>query len=91
MKRILKHAAVALALLLASLAWGQAATSSRPATQSAGGDSANVREAQRIVALEKLAPAFATGLAWLLVAGVVLLPPGKQGSVITNANKILKY
>ena len=44
-----------------------------------------------LAGLEKLAPAFATGLAWLLVAGVILLPPGKQGSVITNANKILKY
>jgi hypothetical protein len=43
-----------------------------------------------LAGLEKAAPGFATGLAWLLVAGVILFPPGKTGSVIANANKILK-
>jgi hypothetical protein len=40
--------------------------------------------------LERAVPGFATGLAWLLVAGVVLFPPGHQASVIANASKLLK-
>lgn len=40
--------------------------------------------------LEKAAPEFATGLAWLLVAGVILFPPGHAPSILTNVNKVLK-
>ena len=39
--------------------------------------------------LEKGAPGFAVGLAWLLVAGVFVFPPGHAGSVLANANKVL--
>lgn len=41
--------------------------------------------------VEKAAPQFATGLAWLLVAGVLVFPPGGQGPLISNVNKILKF
>lgn len=41
--------------------------------------------------LEKAAPDFAVGLAWLLVAGVVLFPPGNAPSIITNLNTIGKF
>lgn len=40
--------------------------------------------------LEKAAPEFATGLAWLLVAGVFIFPPGNAAPVLTNVNKVLK-
>lgn len=40
--------------------------------------------------LEKAAPEFATGLAWLLVAGVLVFPPGHAGPVLGNVNKVLK-
>lgn len=40
--------------------------------------------------LEKAAPQFATGLAWLLVAGVLVFPPGHAAPLITNVNKVLK-
>ncbi|MGH3223567.1 MAG: hypothetical protein ACRDPY_33605 [Streptosporangiaceae bacterium] len=39
--------------------------------------------------LEKAAPAFAVGLAWLLVGGVIVFPPGNAPSVLANVNKIL--
>ncbi len=42
-----------------------------------------------LAGLEKAAPEFAKGLAWLLVAGVLVFPPGKTGPLIGNANKIL--
>lgn len=38
--------------------------------------------------LERAAPQFAVGLAWLLVAGVLILPPGGQPSILANVNKI---
>lgn len=40
--------------------------------------------------LEKAAPEFAVGLAWLLVVGVLVFPPGHAPSVISNVNKVLK-
>lgn len=40
--------------------------------------------------MEKAAPEFATGLAWLLVAGVFLFPPGHAAPILTNVNKVLK-
>jgi hypothetical protein len=39
--------------------------------------------------LEKAAPQFAAGLAWLLLAGVIVFPPGHQPSILDNANKVL--
>lgn len=39
--------------------------------------------------LERAAPEFATGLAWLLVAGVLVFPPGHAPSILGNANKVL--
>lgn len=39
--------------------------------------------------LERAAPEFAKGLAWLLVAGVIIFPPGNQPSILTNVNKTL--
>lgn len=41
--------------------------------------------------LERAAPGFATGLAWLLVAGVLVFPPGNAGPLISNVNKILHF
>lgn len=43
-----------------------------------------------LAGLEKAAPGFAVGLAWLLVAGVIVFPPGGQPAVINNVNKLLK-
>lgn len=40
--------------------------------------------------LERAAQPFAVGLAWLLVAGVLIFPPGNQPSILTNVNKVLK-
>lgn len=40
--------------------------------------------------LEKAAPQFAVGLAWLLVLGVAVFPMGHAPSLITNVNKVLK-
>lgn len=40
--------------------------------------------------LEKAAPEFATGLAWLLVAGVLVFPPGHAAPLISNVNKVLR-
>lgn len=40
--------------------------------------------------LERAAPQFATGLAWLLVAGVFIFPAGNQPPILTSVNKILK-
>lgn len=40
--------------------------------------------------LERVVPEFATGLAWLLVAGVIIFPVSGQPSVLTSANKVLK-
>jgi hypothetical protein len=39
--------------------------------------------------LEKAAPQFAVGLAWLLVGGVFVFPPGHAGSILANVNKTL--
>jgi hypothetical protein len=41
--------------------------------------------------LEKAAPEFATGLAWLLVVGVIVFPAGGQPPVLANANTILGF
>jgi hypothetical protein len=41
--------------------------------------------------LEKAAPQFAVGLAWLLVAGVIVFPPGHAPSVLANVNKVMKF
>lgn len=40
--------------------------------------------------LERAAEGFAKGLAWLLVAGVLVFPVGHAPSVLDNATKILK-
>jgi hypothetical protein len=39
--------------------------------------------------LERAAPGFATGLAWLLAAGVIIFPVGQAPSILTNVNKVL--
>ena len=39
--------------------------------------------------LEKAAPGFAVGLAWLLVAGVFIFPAGGGQPLLTNVNKTL--
>lgn len=41
--------------------------------------------------LEKIARQFAVGLAWLLVAGVLVFPPGGQPSILSSVNKLLKF
>lgn len=41
--------------------------------------------------LEKAVPQFAVGLAWLLVAGVIVFPPGHAPSILANVNKLLKF
>jgi hypothetical protein len=41
--------------------------------------------------LEKAAPQFATGLAWLLVFGVLVFPVGNAPSILDSANKIMKF
>lgn len=40
--------------------------------------------------LERASPEFAVGLGWLLVAGVLIFPPGNQPSILASANKVLK-
>lgn len=40
--------------------------------------------------LEKPVPEFAVGLAWLLVVGVLVFPPGHAPSIVDNVNKVLK-
>lgn len=44
-----------------------------------------------LAGLERAAPGFTVGLAWLLVAGVVLFPPAGGPSILANANVILGY
>jgi len=39
--------------------------------------------------LERAAPKFAVGLAWLLVAGVIVFPPGHAPGVLSNVNKVM--
>jgi hypothetical protein len=41
--------------------------------------------------LERLAPGFATGLAWLTLAAVLVYPVGTAGSPLGNISKILGY
>lgn len=41
--------------------------------------------------LERAAPEFANGLAWLLVFGVLIFPVGKAPSILTNVNKVFKF
>lgn len=40
--------------------------------------------------LERVVPEFATGLAWLLVAGVLIFPVSGQPPVLSSASKVLK-
>lgn len=42
-----------------------------------------------LAGLEKVAPQFAVGLAWLLVAGVLVFSPTGGPSLISNANTVL--
>lgn len=51
---------------------------------------ATVGLALALALLERAAPQFAKGLAWLLVAGVLIFPVGHAPSVLDNVNKILK-
>jgi hypothetical protein len=44
-----------------------------------------------LAALERIAPAFAVGLAWLSLATVLLVPFGNAPTPLDNANKILGY
>jgi hypothetical protein len=39
--------------------------------------------------LEQAAEGFAVGLAWLLMAGVLVFPLGNAPSILTNVNKVL--
>jgi len=41
--------------------------------------------------LEKIAPGFAVGLAWLGVLAILLYPMGTAGSPIANISKIMGY
>ncbi|HEY1617997.1 MAG TPA: hypothetical protein VGG25_10290 [Streptosporangiaceae bacterium] len=41
--------------------------------------------------LERLAPAFATGLAWLCVATVLLVPLGNAPTPLETASRLLGY
>lgn len=41
--------------------------------------------------LEKIAPGFATGLAWLSLATVLIVPFGNAPTPLSNINKILGY
>lgn len=83
------------------LAGGLAAANEALFSPLAGGKPANFGSVWRLVPVtaglalalalvEKAAPEFATGLAWLLVAGVILFPPGHAPSVLENVNKVLK-
>lgn len=51
---------------------------------------ATIGLALALALLERAAPGFAKGLAWLLVFGVLIFPVGHAPSVLDNANKILK-
>jgi len=44
-----------------------------------------------LAALEKLAPGFAVGLAWLSVAAVLIVPAGNAPTPLQNALKIMGY
>jgi hypothetical protein len=44
-----------------------------------------------LAALEKIAPSFAVGLALLSLMTVLVVPLGKQPSILENASKILGY
>ena len=46
--------------------------------------------AAALALLERASPQFAVGLAWLVVAGVLIFPPGSQPSILANVNKVLK-
>lgn len=41
--------------------------------------------------VEKAAPEFANGLAWLLVLGVLVFPVGTAPSILSNVNKVMKF
>ena len=51
---------------------------------------ATVGLALALALLERAAPEFAKGLAWLLVAGVLVFPVGNAPTPLDNATKILK-
>lgn len=44
-----------------------------------------------LAGLEKVSPGFAVGLAWLLVATVLIVPLGNAPTPLDNANKILGF
>ncbi len=44
-----------------------------------------------LAALERIAPEFAVGLAWLSLVTVLLVPFGNAPTPLENANKILGY
>ena len=44
-----------------------------------------------LAGLERIAPGFATGLAWLSLATVLIVPFGRQPTPVDNALKILGY
>lgn len=44
-----------------------------------------------LAALERLAPDFAVGLAWLGVIAVLVVPIGNAPTPLANANKLLGY
>lgn len=82
------------------LAGGMAAANEALFTPLAGGQGANWGSVWRIIPataglaiglalLEKAAPGFAVGLAWLLVAGVLVFPAGNAPPLISNVNKVL--
>lgn len=41
--------------------------------------------------LERIAPGFAVGLAWLTLASVLVYPVGSAGSPLANISKIMGY
>lgn len=44
-----------------------------------------------LAGVEQLAPAFATGLAWLLLAAVFIVPLGSAPTPLDNALKVMGY
>jgi hypothetical protein len=44
-----------------------------------------------LAGLEKLAPGFATGLAWLILAAVLLIPVTGRPGALVNLSKVLGY
>lgn len=44
-----------------------------------------------LAGLEKVSPGFAVGLAWLLVATVLIVPLGNAPTPLDNVNKVLGY